>query len=288
MRSGLLLGAIGLLSACAAAECPRGAPAQPSRPSARPNSVAVSTPAADVERTTAALTYAECERVRRDDPLGDVPPDMWIWPKPCGEILGSLGDGVRMASRAFAFAGAGDTFISCFGGCDVIALASGHVVEHVAAVWPAESGFGAFPIEQTTAIAALFRRRAAPAPEGRFPYARDLVVSWGIVDDGAELWISLADRASGFERLVKRFPETTPQSKTPIVLRRVWVSSRGDVLAIHVGTSQGGTGDEIGLINLHAEAAALYADLAAAGDRHAASRARAARARQKRTARALP
>jgi hypothetical protein len=71
-------------------------------------------------------------------------------------------------------------------------------------------------------------------------------------------------------------------------LLQVWPSPRGDVLAVHVGTGQGGTGDEIGLINVHAEAAALYREIAASGSREEARRARAAAARAKRIAPAFP
>ncbi len=167
-----------------------------------------------------------------------------------------------MNGYGFAFSRDGTRFVSCGldAECEVIDLGTGHETERVAPAWGAD-GPGTRPVTQTPPIRSLLDR-LGPATEGAFPHASDILVSWLLVDGGRALVVTFVERATGVERAVLHFPRAERASQLAIVLERVWLSPSGGVLAARVATGQGGSGGEVGLINVHAEAAALFRQVA--------------------------
>ena len=163
------------------------------------------------------------------------------------------------AAQATGFATDGKRFVSCGAweaGCDVLDLGRDLVTERVTSAWP--DGPDGTPITSTPPVKKLFQRLGAPAPQGHFPYSDDLRVSWAVGDGGHSLYVSLILLANGSERVIHRFPSRADASLQPIVLEGVTLSPDGGVLELDAFAAQGGMGFDVALVNLHAEAAALF------------------------------
>lgn len=273
-----------LVGACGARDVPANAGSAVPRsvaPPAASTSVLVSTaPAVSVASQSPPPSapplpdeYADCTVVRRANESGLTPfelaaarGDGWLWPPRCGQVSGWAGISISMSTQATAFSADGKRFVACgaWGDvCDVLDLARDTVVQRVTTAWP--DGLDGSPVTATPPVKKLFQELGAPAPEGRFPYADDLRVSWKVANDGSVLYVSLVLLATGEERIVHRFPGRGTSSSSPIVLQGASLSPDGGVLALDVFTAQGGSGFQVALVNLHAEAAALFRSAAAAG-----------------------
>jgi len=210
--------------------------------------------------------YGDCSGVRHADSngldasqLAAARAGAWLWPPRCGEVSGWAGIGMVMSGQAAAFSADGKRFVGCgaWGDvCDVVDLGRDVVVQRVTSAWP--DGVDGSPVTSTPTVKKLLRQLGAPAPEGRFPYLDDVRVSWKVGDGGGSLYVSFVLLATGDERIVHRFPGHAVASEQPLVLTGARLSPDGGVLELDVFSGQGGTGFEIALVNVHAEAAALF------------------------------
>ena len=218
------------------------------------------------EATPLPDEYGTCHVVRRADSGALDPKELaaaraggWLWPPTCGEVSGWAGIGMALSGQATAFSAKGDRFVACGAWedeCDVVDLSRDGIVQRVTSARP--DGIDGSPITGTPVVKKLFQRLGAPAPEGRFPYPDDVRVSWKVADGGGALYVTLVLLATGDERVVHRFPDRAVSSAQPIVLRGAHLSPDGRILEVDVFTGQGGSGYEVALVNLHAEAAALF------------------------------
>jgi hypothetical protein len=248
-------------------------------------------------------TWENCKTLRKLDveqkahALLHAPAKAWLSPPICGQVLGWAGIDTVYNGYAFAFSSNSRRFVECgesyLEECDVVDLATGHRVSSVdvsEAQWG--GGAGEFPVEETAPVRRLYRRLGVSKRLGMFPYVGDMFVSWFIEGGGKRLYVTFVDRRTSTERIVLRFPQREASSDEPIVPEKAWLSPDGSVLAFRVGTSQGGSGIEVGLVNVHAEAAALYRRVAAVSEGKAAEallrRAVAADRRAAKVARVLP
>ncbi len=220
-----------------------------------------------------ALIWEDCKTLRRLEVEHKThagpraPAKGWLSPPLCGHVLGWAGIGTVYNGYAFGFSSNSRRFVDCgegYDGCGVVDLATGNTVARVP-VSTADWGGNAlsFPIEQTPPVRRLYHRLGVSKRVGSFPYAQDLFVSWFVEGGGQRLYVTFVDRKTSTERIVLRFPQRDVASDEPIVPEKAWLSQDGSVLAFRVGTTQGGTGIEVGLVNVHAEAAALYRQVAA-------------------------
>jgi hypothetical protein len=254
--------------------------------------------AASPEAAPLADEYEECRRIRREG-AALAPADLadaraasgWIWPAVCGHVSGWAGIGIVMSGQAIAFAADGGRVLVCGAPmqpndvCDVVDFRRGAFTPITRSPWP--GGLDGTPVTQTPSIKALLARMKAPAPEGHFPYADDLRLSWLVGRDGGTLTFTLLSPATGVERAIQRFPRGTGTSEQPIVPQAAVLSPDGSVAALSVFTVQGGSGYDVALVNVRAEAAALFrAAAATTGDadgswarKAAAADARAAKVR---------
>lgn len=243
-------------------------------------------------------TWQDCKTLRRREVAQRprAPDKAWLSPPICGHVLGWAGIGTVYNGYAFGFSRNSRRFVDCgegYDGCGVVDLATGNTVLRVPVTTADWGGNAAsFPIEQTPPVRRLYHRLGVSSRVGSFPYARDLFVSWFIEGGGRQLYVTFVDRKTSTERIVLRFPQHELASDEPIVPEKAWLSPDGSVLAFRVGTGQGGTGIEVGLVNVHAEAAALYRQVAAESRSRTAKvllrKAAAADRRAAKVARVLP
>jgi hypothetical protein len=232
--------------------------------------------------------YADCPQVRRTGSgaldareLAEARASAWMWPAPCGKVSGWAGISIVMSGQAGAFSRDGTRFLACGvsanAACEVVDLSRGVAVEHVASAWP--QGPDGSPVTETAPVKALLQRLGAPAPAGPLPFAGDLRASWKVLPGGRALEITLLALATGDERVVARLPAAPATSAEPVVLEGATVSPDGAHFEAHVFTGQGGSGFQIAVVNVYAEAAALFREAARRGDARFAEKAKEAEAR---------
>jgi hypothetical protein len=191
----------------------------------------------------------------------------WMWPAPCGQVSGWAGISMAMSAQAAAFSRDGARFLACgvspSDACVVEDLSRGVVAERLTSAWP--DGLDGTPVTKTAPVKALLRRLGAPAPQGSLPFPDDLRTSWKVAPGGHALEITLLALATGDERVVARFPGASGTSGQPIVLEGATVSPDGSHLEAHVFTGQGGSGFQIAVVNVYAEAAALFREIGRRG-----------------------
>jgi hypothetical protein len=202
--------------------------------------------------------YGGCANVRiGSDALPSIPSGEWVWPRLCGNVSGWAGIGTYRRGFAFAFSTDSKHFLVCgWHGCAVDDLRTGHVVEWRSVDWKGDTGGD--PVEETADGKSLFLRWRASTREGVFPYVADVAISWWLDPGGAALYLTFVERTTGQERPVLRFPPRQTGSQEPVVPERLWLTPDGAALALRVMTGQGGTGIDAGIVNVHAEAAALF------------------------------
>jgi len=253
------------LAACVSAERPPVDPVSPPAPAAdRPSPKLPPLPE----------EYEDCPRVRStgSGPLGardraEARASAWMWPAPCGAVSGWAGISIVKSVEAVAFSRDGRRLLACGvspdDACVVEDLARGVIVERVAQAFP--DGLDGTPVTETAPVKALLQRLGAPAPQGPLPFPGDLRASWRVAPGGHALEITLVALATGDERVVARFPGPSGASGQPIVLEGASVAPGGAHFEAHVFTGMGGTGYQIAVVNVYAEAAALFREAARRG-----------------------
>jgi hypothetical protein len=230
--------------------------------------------------------YVGCPAVRR---IGDAPLDAharaearawgWMWPRPCGQVSGWAGIGIALSTQAVAFSGNGTQVVVCgvspHDACVGYDLTLGRIVAEIPSAWP--GGPDGTPVTETGPVKAFLQRLGAPAPQGALPFPDDLFASWRVAPNGGALEVTLVAIATGDERVVARFPGPSGTSDQPIVLQGATVSPDGAHFEAHVFTGQGGTGFQVAVVNVYAEAAALFRDVV---QRHGDARGLAGKASQ--------
>jgi hypothetical protein len=218
--------------------------------------------------------YAGCPRVRRTGSgaldareRAEARASTWMWPAPCGQVSGWAGIGLVMSGQAAAFSRDGARLLACGvssnAACVVLDLSRGAVVERVASAWT--GGPDGTPVTETPPVKALLQRLGAPAPPGSLPFPDELRASWKVAPGGGALEITLVALSTGDERVVARFPGASGASEQPLVLQGATVSPDGAHFEAHVLTGQGGSGFQIAVVNVYAEAAALFREAARHG-----------------------
>ena len=219
--------------------------------------------------------YAGCPQVRRTGSAAldarrraEARASTWMWPAPCGQVSGWAGISMAMSAQAAAFSRDGARFLACGvspnDACVVYDLSRGVVTKRIHAAWP--DGLDGSPVTETAPVKALLRRLGAAAPQGSLPFPDDLRASWRVARGGRALELTLVALATGDERVVARFPGASGTSEQPIVLEGATVSPDGAHLEARVFTGQGGSGFQIAVVNVYAEAAALFRTIARRGD----------------------
>jgi hypothetical protein len=190
-----------------------------------------------------------------------------MWPAPCGQVSGWAGISVAMSTQAAAFSRDGARLLACGvwsnDACGVVDLSRGVVAERLTSAWP--DGLDGTPVTEAAPVKALLQRLGAPAPQGSLPFPDDLRASWKVAPGGRALEVTLLALATGDERVVARFPGASGTSEQPIVLEGATVSPDGAHFEAHVFTGQGGSGFQIAVVNVYAEAAALFREVARRG-----------------------
>ncbi len=187
-----------------------------------------------------------------------------VWPALCGAVSGWAGVGIARSRNAASFARDGERAVICGAGpdaCDVYALGTGAIDDRVSNPWP--DGLDGSPVLGQPAVAKIVAALGAPGPVGRWPYADELRVSWRVAADGASSELTLLALATGDERVVARVPRTTSERTPPAILEQVTLSPDGSVLLAETFSGQGGHGYDVVIVNVHAEAAALFATMGA-------------------------